>query len=64
MERARFEPAQTTISRNSNVKSRQKGGTQDRRRKKEGIQNGPQKIKVLPETHRQGIAGTATMDKV
>jgi hypothetical protein len=56
MEHTRFEPAQTAVSHYTDVQGRSQSGPQDRRRKKEGVENGTQKVKGLPATHRQGIA--------
>jgi hypothetical protein len=56
MEQAGCEPAQTALSRNRHIQNRKEASSQDRRRKKESVQNGPQKIQGLSATHRQGIA--------
>jgi hypothetical protein len=56
MEQARLESSQTAVSHYAHVQSRSQGGPKDRRRKKEGVKNGTQKVKGLPATHRQGIA--------
>jgi hypothetical protein len=64
LEHARFEPAQTAVSHNADVQNRQKDETQYRRRKKEGVQDGTQKIKGVFATHRQGITCFAAADGV
>jgi hypothetical protein len=40
VEQTGFEPSQAALSRNRHVQSRKEAASQDRRRKKEGVQNG------------------------
>ena len=59
MEQTGPQPAQKVVSRNRHVQNRQKDGAQDRRRQKESVQDGTQKVKGLSAAHRQGVAGLA-----
>jgi hypothetical protein len=58
------QPAQKVVSRNRHVQNRQKDGAQDRRRQKESVQDGTQKVKGLSETHRQSVAGLAVTNGI
>jgi hypothetical protein len=56
MEQARFESSQTAVSNYADIQGRGQSRPKDRRCKKEGVENGAQKVEGLSEAHRQGIA--------
>jgi len=58
MEQAGFGSSQTAVSHYSDIQSRSQSRQKDRRREKESVENGTQKVKGLSEAHRQGIATT------